>query len=114
LHFALSRSIDCRNVDLLHLHHRFEGAYFRRLRPDCSAWIRKRSRVASDYPMAYFNSALMGSLLAGALAQKIGATTAIVITGTFGVLGSLWFSLQIPKVRMVMHPIYQEMGLLPK
>jgi fucose permease len=64
--------------------------------------------------MAYFGSAPIGSLLAGALAQKIGASNTIIITGTFCFLGSLWFSLQMPKVRMVMRPIYQEMGLLPK
>jgi hypothetical protein len=40
--------------------------------------------------MAYFNSAPIGSLLTGELARKIGSS------------------------RMVMHPIYQEMKLLPK
>ena len=74
----------------------------------------KRARVISYYAMAYFGSAPIGSLLAGALAQKIGASNTIIITGTFCLLGSLWFSLQMPKIRTVMRPIYQEMGLLPK
>lgn len=74
----------------------------------------KRARVISYYAMAYFGSAPIGSLLAGALAQKIGASNTIIITGTFCLLGSLWFSLQMPKIRTVMCPIYQEMGLLPK
>ena len=74
----------------------------------------KRARVISYYAMAYFGSAPIGSLLAGALAQKIGASNTIIITGAFCLLGSLWFSLQMPKVRTVMRPIYQEMGLLPK
>lgn len=74
----------------------------------------KRARVISYYAMAYFGSAPIGSLLAGALAQKIGAANTIIITGTFCLLGSLWFSLQIPKIRTVMRPIYREMGLLPK
>ena len=74
----------------------------------------KRDRVISYYAMAYFGSAPIGSLLAGALAQKIGASDTIIITGTFCLLGSFWFSLQMPKVRTVMRPIYQEMGLLPK
>ena len=74
----------------------------------------KRARVLSYYAMAYFGSAPIGSLLAGALAQKIGASNTIIITGTFCFLGSLWFSLQMPKIRTVMRPIYQEMGLLPK
>ena len=74
----------------------------------------KRARVISYYAMAYFGSAPIGSLLAGALAQKIGASNTIIITGTFCLLGSVWFSLQMPKNRTVMRPIYQEMGLLPK
>jgi MFS family permease len=74
----------------------------------------KRARVISYYAMAYFGSAPIGSLLAGALAQKIGASDTIIITGTFCLLGSVWFSLQMPKIRTVMRPIYQEMGLLPK
>jgi len=73
-----------------------------------------RARVISYYAMAYFGSAPIGSLLAGALAQKIGASNTIIITGTFCLLGSVWFSLQMPKNRTVMRPIYQEMGLLPK
>jgi MFS family permease len=74
----------------------------------------KRARVISYYAMAYFGSAPIGSLMAGALAQSIGASNTIIITGTFCLLGSLWFSLQIPKFRTVMRPIYQEMGLVPK
>ena len=74
----------------------------------------KRARVISYYAMAYFGSAPIGSLLAGALAQKIGASNTIIITGAFCLLGSLWFSLQMPKIRTVMRPSYQEMGLLPK
>jgi MFS family permease len=74
----------------------------------------KRARVISYYAMAYFGSAPLGSLLAGALAQKIGASYTIMITGGFCLLGSLWFSLKMPGVRAVMRPIYQEMGLLPK
>jgi len=72
----------------------------------------KRARVISYYAMAYFGSAPLGSLLAGTLAGKIGAPNTIIITGTFCLLGSLWFSMQMPKVKTVMRPIYQEMGLL--
>lgn len=73
-----------------------------------------RARVISYYAMAYFGSAPIGSLLAGALAQKIGASDTIIITGTFCLLGSVWFWLQMDKIRQVMRPIYQEMGLVPK
>jgi MFS family permease len=74
----------------------------------------KRARVISYYAMAYFGSAPIGSLLAGALAEKIGASHTIVITGACCLVGSLWFSLQMPKIKTVMRPIYREMGLLSK
>ena len=74
----------------------------------------KRARVMSYYTMAFFGSAPFGSLFAGALAHRIGAPHTVMITGACCVAGSLWFTYTLPKVRAVMRPIYQEMGLLPK
>jgi hypothetical protein len=62
--------------------------------------------------MAFFGAAPFGSLLAGMLAHRIGAPHTVMVTGAFCVLGSLWFTLELLKVRAVMRPIYQEMGLL--
>jgi MFS family permease len=73
----------------------------------------KRARVMSYYTMAFFGASPFGSLLAGALAHQIGAPHTVMVTGTFCIVGSLWFTLELPKVRAVMRPIYQEMGLLP-
>ncbi len=73
----------------------------------------KRGRIMSYYTMAFFGAAPFGSLLAGALAHRIGAPHTVMITGAFCLLGSLWFTLELPKVRAVIRPIYQEMGLLP-
>ncbi len=73
----------------------------------------KRARVMSYYTMAFFGAAPFGSLLAGTLAHRIGAPHTVIITGAFCVAGSLWFTFELPKVRVVMRPIYQEMGLLP-
>jgi MFS family permease len=73
----------------------------------------KRARVMSFYMMAFFGSAPFGSLLAGMLAHKIGAPHTVILTGAFCVAGSLWFTVELPKVRAVMRPIYREMGLLP-
>ena len=73
----------------------------------------KRVRVMSFYTMAFFGSAPFGSLLAGTLAHKIGAPHTLVLTGTFCIAGSLWFLAEMPKIKAVMRPIYQEMGLLP-
>jgi MFS family permease len=72
----------------------------------------KRARAMSYYTMAFFGAAPFGSLLAGSLADRIGATHTVIITGAFCIAGSLWFTLELPKIRAVMRPIYQEMGLL--
>ncbi len=73
----------------------------------------KRARVMSYYMMAFFGSAPFGSLLAGTLAHNIGAPHTVILTGAFCVAGSLWFTVELPKVRAVMRPIYRQMGLLP-
>jgi MFS family permease len=73
----------------------------------------KRARVMSYYTMAFFGAAPFGSLLAGTLAHRIGAPHTVIVTGAFCIAGSLWFTLEMPKVRAIMRPIYQEMGLLP-
>jgi MFS family permease len=73
----------------------------------------KRARVMSYYTMAFFGSAPFGSLFAGALAHRIGAPHTIMVTGAFCIAGSIWFTLQLSKVRAVMRPIYRQMGLLP-
>ena len=63
--------------------------------------------------MAFVGMAPFGSLLAGGLAHWLGPQRTVMITGAFCVLGSLWFTFELPAVRKVMRPIYVEMGLLP-
>ncbi len=73
----------------------------------------KRARVMSYYAMAFFGAAPFGSLLAGILAHRIGAPDTVVISGAFCLAGSLWFTLELPKVKAGMKPVYKRMGLLP-
>jgi MFS family permease len=73
----------------------------------------KRARVMSYYTMAFFGASPFGSLLAGALADRIGAPHTVIFTGAFCLAGSLWFTLQLSKIRPIMRPIYQKLGLLP-
>lgn len=73
----------------------------------------KRARVMSYYTMAFVGMAPFGSLLAGSLAHRLGAPHTVMLTGSFCLAGSLWFTAELPKVRAVMRPIYEEMGLLP-
>jgi MFS family permease len=71
-----------------------------------------RGRVMSYYTMAFFGAAPCGSLLASALAERMGAPTAVGVTGAACVVGSIWFALELPKVTAAMRPIYIEKGLL--
>ncbi len=88
----------------------------------------KRGRVMSYYTMAFVGMAPFGSLLAGAMAHLLPATTTlmgrvylpltgsqwtVIINGAIVVVGALWFFLQLPALRVVVRPIYQEMGIIP-
>lgn len=73
----------------------------------------KRARAMSYYTMAFFGAAPFGSLLAGALAARIGAPHTVVITGAFCIAGAIWFTFELPKISAIMEPIYREKGLLP-
>jgi MFS family permease len=74
----------------------------------------KRARVVGYYMMAFFGTAPFGSLLAGALAHRIGAPHTVILTGTVCIAGSIWYTLELPKIGAVMSPIYRQMGLLPE
>ncbi|HNY26943.1 MAG TPA: MFS transporter [Candidatus Sumerlaeota bacterium] len=73
----------------------------------------KRGRVMSYYTMAFFGTMPFGSLLAGILAHRIGAPCTVMISGAFCIVGSIWFTLNLPNVNALIRPIYQEKGFLP-
>jgi MFS family permease len=73
----------------------------------------KRARAMSFYTMAFFGAAPFGSLLAGALAHRIGAPHTVMLTGAFCLAGSLWFTFELPKIDAAIQPIYKEMGFIP-
>ena len=73
----------------------------------------KRGRVMSYYTMAITGATPFGSLLIGALANRLGAPITLVVAGVLCLAGALWFTAELPKVRVVMRPIYRELGLLP-
>jgi MFS family permease len=73
----------------------------------------KRARVMSYYTMAFMGAAPFGSLMAGAVAHRIGAPHTTLLTGTCCILGSIWFTVRLPQVKAAMRPIYREKGLIP-
>lgn len=62
----------------------------------------KRARVMSYYTMAFVGSSPFGSLLAGALAHRIGAPHTVIITGAFCLAGAAWYSLRLHRVQAAM------------
>ncbi len=97
----------------------------------------KRGRVMSYYTMAFMGMAPFGSLLAGtmangvgapvpgplapvwwrmlagAIAHGIGAPWTVILNGFVLVLGAAWFTTKLPRLRSQIRPIYQEMGIVP-
>ena len=73
----------------------------------------KRGRVMSYWTMAYMGASPFGGLLAGSLAPVIGAPGTVLLCGAGCVAGAVWFWLQLPKLRPVIRPIYQKLGIRP-
>jgi MFS family permease len=73
----------------------------------------KRGRVMSYYTIAFVGMAPFGSLMAGALAQSIGAPWTVMISGVCCIAGALWFTTRMKVVRKGMRPIYEQLGIIP-
>jgi MFS family permease len=74
----------------------------------------KRGRVMSFYSMAFLGMAPFGSLLAGALAHRLGAPRTVIINGIVCIAGAAWFASRLKSIRDVVRPIYKEMGIIPE
>ncbi len=74
----------------------------------------KRGRVMSFYTMAFMGTAPFGSLLAGEVAERIGAPHTLLLGGIGCMLGALWFAQSLPALRRDVRPIYVKIGILPE
>lgn len=74
----------------------------------------KRGRVMSFLAMSLFGTVPLGSLIAGALATRIGAQNTILIGGVICAGAAGLFLRALPEVRRAVRPIYERMGILPK
>jgi MFS family permease len=72
----------------------------------------KRGRVMSLYTMSFLGIVPFGSLLGGAIADRIGAPTTLTIAGSACILGSIFFSRQLPALKKIVHAIYVRKGIL--
>lgn len=74
----------------------------------------KRGRVMSFYSMAFMGMAPFGSLLAGAVADKIGVPLTFLGCGVLCLLSIIPFAVQLPVLRKMVRPIYERLGILPQ
>jgi len=74
----------------------------------------RRGRVMGYYTMAFIGMAPFGSLLAGSLANRIGAPVTVLATGAICLAGAAWFSSRLKLLRELVRPIYIKLGILPE
>jgi predicted MFS family arabinose efflux permease len=71
-----------------------------------------RGRGMSFYTVAVLGTAPLGSLLAGAAAERIGTPKTILIGGLVCMAAAAWFGSRLPRLREEVRPIYRAQGLL--
>ncbi len=71
----------------------------------------KRGRVMSYSTVALVGMAPFGALLAGTLANEMGAARTVMISGGCCLAGAVWFWTQMKAVRKVTRPIYVNLGI---
>jgi MFS family permease len=74
----------------------------------------KRGRVMSLYTVAFMGTMPVGSLLAGALAARIGAPRTVAIGGAICLVAAALFARALPGLRAQVRPIYARLGILPE
>jgi len=71
-----------------------------------------RGRVMGFLAMAFMGMAPFGNLLAGIVADRIGAPDTLVISGVILFAGAFLFYSRLPVIRKLVRPIYAKMGII--
>lgn len=74
----------------------------------------RRGRVMSMFSVAVFGTAPFGSLLAGSVADRVGAPLTLAVGGGVCLLNALVFMRSLPQLRAHVRPIYRRLGILPE
>jgi MFS family permease len=72
----------------------------------------KRGRVMSLYTMSFLGMTPFGNLLGGTLGDRIGVTDTLIIAGIVCILGSIYFSRQLPTLQKIVYKIYERKGII--
>ena len=68
----------------------------------------------SFYAAAILGVAPLGSLLAGAVAARVGAPYTVLGGGCACILATLFFIRRLPVIRRLVRPIYEQKGIIPE
>ncbi|UFS68794.1 MFS transporter [Geomonas sp. RF6] len=74
----------------------------------------KRGRVMSFYTMAFMGTTPFGSLFAGVVAGRIGATATLLIGAGACFVAGLLYARHLPAIREQVRPIYRRIGVIPE
>lgn len=74
----------------------------------------KRGRVMSLYSMAFMGMAPFGSMLAGTVAEYIGVSITLSACGLLCAISIVPFALSLDRLRQMVYPIYERLGILPE
>jgi len=74
----------------------------------------KRGRVMSLYAAAFMGTLPLGSVFAGTLAGRIGATRTVLLGGLGCLAAAGVFALNLPALRTHIRPIYVRLGIIPE
>jgi MFS family permease len=73
-----------------------------------------RGRVMSYFTFCLEGLTPWGSLIFGAMAHKLGAPRTVMFAGTVCIAASVWFWMNIGRVREAIRPIYEDLGIRPR
>jgi len=71
-----------------------------------------RGRVASLYVVSFLGVSPLGALFGGWAAEHIGAPHALALCGLGTMTASLVYTLQLPKIRREIRPVYERLGIV--
>ena len=72
----------------------------------------KRGRIMSLFTMSFIGIAPFGSLIAGAITNRVGVRITLIIGGLSCLAGGLLFACILPRIRSHIRPIYLKKGII--
>jgi predicted MFS family arabinose efflux permease len=71
-----------------------------------------RGRLAGFYMLAFLGVAPIGNLVAGAVADRMGASLTLAVNGVIAAIAAAWFWRRTPMLRKSLRPDYERLGIV--